>query len=517
MPTPHDQSMTIAIRRLRPLGWLRSLPRAWWWILGVAACLLMAAMGSYEAYQSRVQSRLPHYQTRTVDRGPIDQTVLTTGTLQPVLTVNVGSQISGQVIKVLVDFNSEVKKGQVMAQLDPRNLQAQRQQAQADLDNAQAALQSAMANVENAHTAIDTARVGVESSRAGLAVAQAALHTAEAQEQQALAARNKAQANETMTNLTLRRERELLAQHFIAQQDVDTANAAWLGAKADVANADGQVALARAGIVSARANLLTAQAALDTARVKQQTAEAQYRMAVAQRNQASVQIPKSDAALREILVNLEYVDIKAPVDGVVISRLVDPGQTVASSFQTPVMFTVATDLKRMQVWANVDETDVSKVFLGQDVTFTVNAWPGVTFGGGKVVQIRNNFQTIQNVVTYQVLVDIRNDELKLRPGMTANLTMEVARRDDALRCPNTALRFRPEGVANEGGSAANRAWLLQDGRLVGQTVKTGITDGVYTEVLDESLHEGDVLAVGMSSATASPSPASSLRPPRIGR
>ena len=459
-------------------------------------------------WRAREAATRPHYETRLVDRGPIDETVLTTGTLQPVLTVNVGSQISGQISAIYVDFNSQVKKGQLLARIDPRTLEAQRQQAEADLHGAQAAVTNAVANIESARTNVAAADAGIASARAALAVAKAARNTAAALLVQARAAQNKARAQVTIARLTNDRNVELLRQKFISPQDADTTRANLLTAQADLRSAAGLVGIARASVATADAGVRNAEATVQGAEAKRDTAVALLQSARAQRTQVMAQVERMQATLRQILVNLGYVEIRSPVDGIIVSRQVDPGQTVAASFQTPLLFQVGTDLRRMQVLASVDESDVSHVFVGQAVSFTVTAYPDEVFGGGRVVSIRNAWQSVLNVVTYPVLIDVRNDALKLRPGMTANLTMEVASRKDAVRVPNAALRFRPPG-SEPPAAGQVQVYVVNGTSLEVRAVRVGITDGVNTEVLGATLRPGEAVAIGQASATAPPSPSSS--------
>ncbi len=285
----------------------------------------------------------PSYRTDPVTRGDIQQTVTATGTVNAVTTVQVGTQVSGTIKTLYVDFNSRVKKGKLIAQIDPSTFESQVQQAQANLLSAQA-------NLEKAQTAL---------------------------------------ANDKKT---FDRNKELLSKNLIAQSDLDTAETNYQSDKAQVA--------------SAKALIEQAKASLDYARQ-----------------------------------NLAYTRIVSPVDGVVISRNVDVGQTVAASFQTPTLFTIAQDLTKMQIDTNVAESDIGVVKLGQEVDFTVDAYPDTTFKG-KVWQIRQAPITVQNVVTYDVVIQVNNRDLKLMPGMTANVSIVIQTRHDVLRITNAALRFR---------------------------------------------------------------------------
>jgi HlyD family secretion protein len=348
------------------------------------------------------------YQTATVTRGAITQAVTATGTLNPVLNVQVGSQVSGNIAKLFADFNSQVKAGQTVAQIDPALFQATVTQAEGDLANAQAALELAKMNAT--------------------------------------------------------RTQDLFAKKNSSQQDLDTATAA---------------------LHQAEANVKIKQGALDKAKA-----------------------------------DLDHCTITSPIDGVVISRNVDVGQTVAASLQAPVIFTIANDLTKMQIDANVAEADVGVITVDQTVDFTVDAFPGRTFHG-KVVQVRNAPITVQNVVTYDTVIGVSNADLKLKPGMTANVSIVVAQRENVLQLKNAALRYRPPdatptetrstsgpgGARMSGGSRERTVYVLSGSRPRPVQIKTGISDGVVTEVT-EGLKEGDrVVTAELSTAATSSSPA----------
>src|ERR1041384_6484697 len=345
------------------------------------------------------------YQTAAVTRGSITQLVTATGTLNPVVNVQVGSQVSGNIQKLFADFNSQVKAGETVAQIDPALFQAAMTQAEGDLATAQAALELAKLNA---------ARI-----------------------------------------------QRLFAEKNSSQQDVDQATAA---------------------LHQAEGNVKIKQGALDKAKA-----------------------------------DLEHSTITSPIDGVVISRNVDVGQTVAASLQALVIFQIANDLTKMQIDSNVAEADVGVVAVDQDVDFTVDAYPQRTFHG-KVVQVRNAPITVQNVVTYDTVIGVNNDELKLKPGMTANVSIKIAHRDSALQIKNAALRYRPpEATPNEqrstspgggkwrGGGARTperTVYVLNGNHPKPVQIKTGISDGVVTEVVD-GLKEGDRVITAEVSATSS--------------
>lgn len=370
------------------------------------------------------------YTTTPADRGELTAKVSATGTVSALVQVEVGSQASGRVADVLVDYNSPVRKGQVLARLDP-SLQ-------------QASLAQAQANDASAESNLTRARV--EARR---------------------------------TRQQLERTRQMFARQLIARADLDAA-------QADFDAASAQVAAAEASVAQARAQVNTAQ------------------------------------------TNLKYVTIVSPVDGIVISRSVDPGQTVAASLQAPTLFVIAQDLHKAQVKASVSEADVGKLKPGMPATFTVAAFPNEQFEG-KVRQVRNAATVTQNVVTYDALIDVNNPKLELRPGMTANVTFVWADREDALRVPNAALRFTPtfdrasrpggtNGQARQngqGGSAdeaaprrerlgsdptRRRVWILKDGKPERVRVRVGISDGSFTEITGGELKEGDQVITDASNA-----------------
>src|SRR4051812_9143544 len=354
------------------------------------------------------------YQTAPVTRGPMTQAVTATGTLNPVVNVQVGSQVSGNIAKLFADFNSQVKAGQVVAQIDPAIFQATVTQAEGDLASAQAALELARTNAK--------------------------------------------------------RTEDLVRKQNSAQADLDQA--------------------------------------MDTL------------------HQSEANVKIKQGALAKAKADLDHCRITSPIDGVVISRSVDVGQTVAASLQAPVIFAIANDLTKMQIDSNVAEADIGALTIDQAVDFTVDAFPMRTFHG-KVVQVRNAPITVQNVVTYDTVIGVDNKDLKLKPGMTANVSIIVAHKDDVLQIKNAALRYRPADAtpapsaartagpspAGRGrGSSGNRerradrtVYVLKGGRPQPVQIKTGISDGISTEVT-EGLNEGDQVVTAEVSANTNSSP-----------
>lgn len=394
-------------------------------ILGVIAIGL--AIGGYMFFNGERKAPV-RYRTAAIERGSVVSVVSATGTINPVVSVQVGTQVSGMIKSLHADFNSRVKAGDKVATIDPEPFKARRDQAAGNLE---------------------MARSNVARSKADLA--------------QRKRERDRVQS--------------LVAQEFVSQNDVDVA--------------------------------LT----------NYQSAEAQLRVSEAQVKQA-------EAALNAADLELKYTVIRSPVDGVVVARNVEVGQTVASSFATPNLFLIALDLTKMQVDTNVSESDIGGITEGKDAAFTVDAYPGVRFEG-VIRQVRLAPINVQNVVTYNVVVAVDNEDLRLKPGMTANVSIIVAQKDQVLKVPNAALRFtppqseraegasgggKPRGVdAGAGGYASDRSanpdgqarkvWKLGvTGEPEPFAVHPGISDGVSTEVLDGPVAEGDMVVIGVETA-----------------
>src|SRR6266581_3603128 len=375
-------------------------------ILGLSAVILLVAVGvwGYFYVQSRGQGQ--GYRLARVERGPLTAAVSATGNLNAVITVQVGSQVSGQIKEIFVDFNSPVTKDQLIARIDPETFEAKVNQAKAEVN-------SAVAMVLNQQAQVERSRADVQNARAALAEGKA--QTA------------KAQVAAVDTKRDFDRKSALFKRELIANSDLD----------------------------SSQAGYDSAVAALDAARAKEDSlaagigsAEAQLRVAQAQLVASQATVEQKQAALAQAQVDLDHTRITAPVNGIVVSRQVDVGQTVAASLQAPVLFTIAQDLTRMQVETSVDEADIGRVRLDNPATFSVDAFPNETFRG-QVTQIRKAAQIVQNVVTYTVVVAVSNPEGKLLPGMTANVKLVVAEKPNVLKVPNASLRFRPPGESAE--------------------------------------------------------------------
>ena len=339
------------------------------------------------------------FRTEKVVMGDITSAVTASGTVNAVTTVLVGTQVSGTVKEIFVDFNSPVKKNQIIAQIDPATFESQ-------VDQARAGLLLAKANLER--------------SEASLADSQRSMN----------------------------RSKELFSRNLIARSDLDSAETNFLTAKAQV-------------------------------------------------TASKAQVSQAEATLRTAETNMRYTKIISPVDGIVVSRSVDVGQTVAASFQTPTLFTIAQDLTKMQIDTNVDEADIGRIKTDMDVDFTVDAYPETTFKG-KVFQVRNAPISVQNVVTYDVVVKVSNPELKLKPGMTANVAIITSTHSNVLKLPKSALRFSPDAQGKTRGPKQQRGpgvWVLENNAPKRVAVTIGISDGMHSELLSGDLKEGQEVIV----------------------
>ncbi|PWT81128.1 MAG: hypothetical protein C5B44_04310, partial [Acidobacteria bacterium] len=415
-------------------GWnrikLSSKQRLFIAICGVA---VIAAIGFY-FWGS--QASAAEYLTARVDRGNLRNTVTATGTLQAVTTVQVGSQASGTISALYADFNSTVKKGQVIGQLDPAVSKAQVDQARANLEQARANLQQARAGVASSHAAISDAQAKALAANSTAQSEQAGVSSARAN-----VAVLKAQLDDAAS--FLHQQEALVKAGVIAQRDLETAQTSYKAAEAKYNQGVAQLNQAQLGQESA------ASAGIAQSQAQVQQTKAQSQQAQAQVAQAQAQVQQAEAALNLAQVNLAHTTIVSPIDGVVVSRDVNVGQTVAASLSAPTLFTIANDLTQMQVIANIDQADIGLVEQAKSVKFTVDAFPGQEYQG-TIQQMRLNPQTVQNVVTYNVVIDVKNPEQKLKPGMTANLTITIDERNNVLKVPNAALRFVPQDAGAQG-------------------------------------------------------------------
>jgi HlyD family secretion protein len=426
---------------------------------GVALLVALGVLGALATAGyvfSTSRTTVTRFRTSTVDRGPIVATVSATGALAAVTTVQVGSQVSGQVREVLVDFNSPVRRNQLIARIDPEVFQAKVNAATADLESAQAQVlnqranvEKARADVENARAAAVTAEANVERMRADVENARAVIATA-----QANVTRDSATTNNARVELD--RRMDLARRELISKSERDQAQTAFDTAQAQLEATRAQERAGEAALRSAQAQLAAGESQARAAKAQVASIQATFQVAEAQLKAAEATVRQKRAALEQTRLDLVHTEIRAPVDGVVVSRSVDPGQTVAASLQAPTLFTIAQDLTRMQVEAAVDEADVGRLHEGMGATFTVDAFPGRMFRG-EITQIRKAAQVVQNVVSYTTVITVPNPDRTLLPGMTANVRVQTDRREDALRVSNAALRFRPPGDSTEpAGGQRNR-------------------------------------------------------------
>lgn len=374
------------------------------WLIGSALTIVVLGAGYALLRPAGGSANDTPYRMAPIDRGQITASVRATGTLTPVTTVLVGSQLSGQIVEILADYNSQVKAGQVVARLNSDQIKTRRDAAKADVDQAKADLVVKRAQLDRARTA----RTKADST----------IRDLEAQ-------RDRSKAQLADAQRTLSRQSELFSRGAGAQQGLDSARTQADVQTATLASSEAQIASAKAELTGLAADI--------------QLAEGQVLSAQAV-------IEQREAKLKDILIDLDRTEIRSPVDGVVVLRQIDLGQTVAASLNTPTLFQIAQDLRVIDIYANIDEADVGRLKPGQPVTFTVNAYPNRTFQG-RVELVRLGAQTIQNVVTYTGVVRVENRDMALLPGMTANLQIVTEDRRDVLRVPNAALRFRPAGSA----------------------------------------------------------------------
>jgi len=390
----------------------------------IIGLIVVIALGVVLFFVFKNKDGKQKYITDKITRGDIKSTVSATGTVNAVTTVQVGTQVSGTIQKLFVDFNSPVKKGQLLAQIDPAIFESQ----------------------------VGQARANLLSARANLEKSQVMLRD---------------------TKTTLERNKILYAKNFIAKSDLDTS-------------------------------------------------ETNYLSAIAQIKVSEAQIQQTQAALDSSAINLKYAKILSPVNGTVISRNIDIGQTVAASFQTPTLFTIAQDLTKMQIDTSVDESDIGKVKAGQKAAFTVDAYPESTFNG-EVSVVRNAPITVSNVVTYDAVIIVDNTDLKLKPGMTANVSVETEIKQSVLRVPNAALRFKPATsatITDQKGTKGPKGpgvWILENNKPKNVKITTGISDGNYTEVTSGELTEGQQIITDSSNGTKKNDPAPGAGAPRFMR
>ncbi|MBP2233256.1 HlyD family secretion protein [Azospirillum agricola] len=472
LPLTDQESSVDRLTGPAPSG-RRGIRHPRWWLGAVFFLLAVAAL--FQAVTG-TRTGAPAYRTGVVTRGPVTASTTASGTVNPVVTVQVGSQVSGQVSELLADFNTEVTSGQLIARIDPALFETQVAQAAGDLAVAQAGIETQRATVSKATADLEAARATLATVQAQLRKAQAVL----------LNARN-----------SFDRTERLFERGNAPASDRDSARSASDAAQADV-------------------EALTAQQVSQQATVR--STDAQLSLVQANLMSATALVQQKQAAYQGARINLEHTRIVAPVNGTVIQRNVDRGQTVAASLQAPVLFTIAQDLATMQVDASVDEADVGSVKVGQTASFSVDAYPDRNFAGA-VLQVRKAPQVVQNVVTYDVVISAPNPDLALLPGLTANIRVIADHRDDVLLIPNAALRYHPANVASSGAPSSARTgevWVLGSaGTPERRPVRLGVTDGTVVEVVEGGLVPGDRLVLGETAPAAAGTVPSMGPGPRI--
>jgi HlyD family secretion protein len=433
--------------------------RKWpkWLRWGVVLVVLLAGILA-TVYWRNAQNNAITFETVPVEQGTVQARVTATGTLNAVVEVLVSSQVSGNIKALYADWNSKVKKGQLVALIDPEVFQAQ--------------LDQASASVRSAHAA-------ALSAQAQLVKARADESTAVAAERNTIAIAAKDQASEVNVRGQWERAQQLFREQIMSRQDYDTAKANFEAATAQV-NADhAQVLAAEQGVQSARASVEVSKSQLTAAQAQEH---------------------ETQAALRQAQINLDRTRIIAPVDGVVVARRMDVGQTVASTLNPPTIFEIAQDLTKMQVDTNVDESDIGRILPGQPATFVVDSYPNATFHG-VVAEIRKAPIVAQNVVTYDVVISVDNSDLRLFPGMTANVTILTQRVNNTLKVPNAVLRFRPSAAASKKYNLPpqqpdkGQVYVLAGGLLKAVPAEFGISDGRYTAIQASELRVGEKVVV----------------------
>jgi HlyD family secretion protein len=428
------------------------------WVGGPILVTLAAAAGIFFL---RPVATTPEHLTATLGRGQVQALITATGTVRPVVTTNVSTQVSGQVAEVLADFNDPVTKNQLLARLDP---------------------QTYIARVREAEAQLEVAKAELASRESAVAKSQAELKQQEAQRQVAESEAESARARHEEARRTLERRTALVARGGVSDSDLQAAKTEFESTGALFHAAEGKLQVQDGEIAAAHAEIAMAGSQADYARAT---------------------IRQREAALEEARVNLSRTDIRAPLDGVVIRRDVEEGQTVAASLQAPTLFTLAQDLARMQIETYVDEADIGRLRVGQAALFTVDAYPGRGFEG-RVTAIRKAPNLLQNVVTYTVLVDADNPDLALYPGMTAVVRIVVEEVREAIRIPNAALRFIPReplprdaGDPDASGEPRIRVWVLREpGGVVPVSVLTGASDERFTVLVAGELKAGDRVVTG---------------------
>jgi HlyD family secretion protein len=424
------------------------------YIAGILVGVTVLALG-YMFFQ---EGSAPRLITAPVERGTISTVVKATGSVDAVITVDVSSQLSGRISEVLVNYNDDVKAGQPIARLDPEIFAAR-------VSEAKAVLKVAIATAEQQKSAFRRTKAALESARTSRKISEAQLAAAQARQQET---ERDVQRNTTLARTASISDRELTQSR--AQRDAGAANLRAL--EEDITLKVQAIEIADAEVAMAQANVQNAEAVVE----------------------------QRQAALEQAELDLARTIIRAPIDGVIIKRDVNPGQTVAVTLEAKTLFKIAQDLRQMEVRGRIDEADVGRLQVGQTTRFTVDAYPDRVFSG-QVLQIRKSPEVVQNVVTYTAIVSAPNPDLALLPGMTAVLRIVISDTGETLKIPNQALRFSPPGERPEAGSSSgnSRVWAIKDnGTADPVDVRLGASDENSSQLLGGALQEGQQLAVGVA-------------------
>jgi len=414
-------------------------------IIGILLSLMIAV--SFGIYSHISSQEGFTFKTKGVVKGDIARTISATGTVNPVTVVNVGAQVSGKVWRLFADFNAVVKKGDIVAEIDPELFKRDVEEGEARLESARANLRAASENVSLAESRVKSAEANLEKVKASL----------------------------TYSQREYERYVDLFKKELVSASERDQKESDYKQTLAQIESATAEIDAQKANLSAQRANF---QAVIS-------------------------QVKSAEASLNRAKTNLNYTIIRSPVDGIVVSREVDEGQTLTARMQTPVLFKIAEDLTKMQANASIDEADIGCIKAGQKALFTVDAFPYTTFEG-VVKQVRIAPIIVQNVVTYDVIIEVENRELKLKPGMTANVTVMVDHESNVIKIPNEALRFAPPGNLKIDKKAGRRlkgkhsrlVWRMdKGGNLEPVPIRTGITDGEYSQLVRGSIREGNELVV----------------------
>lgn len=428
----------------------RSIP--WGKILG-SLFILLVGVAAYRSFSG--QEKKIEYVTTAVEKKTVKAHVAATGAIESTTTVTVGSQVSGPVSDVMVDFNSRVEKGQILAKIDPSEFLAQQARAEASLQSAMAGLANAQANLASQGAAVQQAEVAIRTAKVNLEQAQGTLAASEAGVNNAKAALQSSKVQRDNDLVQYKRAEDLVSRELVALSERDAARTSYLVSSASVQTAEAGLQQAQAQLAQTRAQLDGARTEISAAQARLQAAQAQRDAASAQVSAAQATVAQAQAGVQEARVNLERTTITSPISGVVINRKVEPGQTVAAQFQAPELFIIARDLSKMQVKAEVSEADIGRVKQDAPVTFTVDAYPGREFQG-TVIQVRSAPDTdstsTSNVVVYGVLVTADNPDEALKPGMTATVEILAEKLDDAMVIPSQALRYVPSSERPKAGA-----------------------------------------------------------------